>query len=149
MLSDSDNFLALSREYSMIKTTGEHLTNVINGSVHGIMKNEWTSAEVLNFGELLFYYHTRSILKVFSSAENLASLCLQDRPRSGTIITQRPTQPATQRLHWNLLSHIWHPLNPLLPFPSPYPHPTPLWTPPLRNTLKKCIDQQLFWTKLL
>ena len=99
MLSDSDNFLALSREYSMIKTTGEHLTNVINGSVHGIMKNEWTSAEVLNFGELLFYYHTRSILKVFSSAENLASLCLQDRPRSGTIITQRPTQPATQRLH--------------------------------------------------
>ena len=49
MLSDSGNFLAISREYSMIKTTGEHLTNVIIGSVHGIMKNEWTSTEVLKF----------------------------------------------------------------------------------------------------
>ena len=36
-------------KYSMIKTTGEHLTNVIIGSVHGIMKNEWTSTEVLKF----------------------------------------------------------------------------------------------------
>ena len=56
ILSDSDNLLALSREYSMIKTTGENLTNVINGSVHGIMKNEWTSTEVLNFGEMLLYF---------------------------------------------------------------------------------------------
>ena len=57
MLSDSGNFLAISREYSMIKTTGEHLTNVIIGSVHGIMKNEWTSTEVRKFLRMLLYFY--------------------------------------------------------------------------------------------
>ena len=56
VFSDTDNYLALNREFSMIKSAGPNLTNAINGSVHGLMKNEWTSNEILNFGEMLIYF---------------------------------------------------------------------------------------------
>ena len=53
--SDSDHYTALCRENSMIKSVGRNLTNLINGSVYGLMKEKWTIYEVKNFGEMLLY----------------------------------------------------------------------------------------------
>ena len=40
----------------MIKAAGNKLTNLINGSVYGLMKSKWTLEEVKNFGEMLLYF---------------------------------------------------------------------------------------------
>ena len=56
LCSDSDHYLALCRENSMIKAVGAKLTNLINGSIYGIMKNKWTIYEIKNFGDMLLYF---------------------------------------------------------------------------------------------
>ena len=55
-LSESDHYISLCRENAMIKAVGNTLTNILNGSIHGLMKNEWTPTEILNVGEMLFYF---------------------------------------------------------------------------------------------
>ena len=40
----------------MIKAAGKRLTNLINGSIYGLMENKWTIQEVKNFGEMLLYF---------------------------------------------------------------------------------------------
>ena len=49
-------------ENTMIKSIGKSLTNLINGSVYGIMKNKWTVHEIHNFGEMLLYYSLRQCI---------------------------------------------------------------------------------------
>ena len=38
--SDSDHYVSLCRENAMIKAVGKNLTNLINGSVYGLMKSK-------------------------------------------------------------------------------------------------------------
>ena len=61
-LSESDHFVSLCRENAMIKSAGNSLTNLINGSVYGLMKNKWTIPEIKNFGEMLLYLSLRQCI---------------------------------------------------------------------------------------
>ena len=54
--NDSDHYISLFRENAMIKAVGNTLTNILNGSIYGLMKDEWTTTEILNFGEMLLYF---------------------------------------------------------------------------------------------
>ena len=56
IFSDSDHYLALCRENAMIKAVGNTLTNLINGSIYGLMESNWTTFEIKNFGEMLLYF---------------------------------------------------------------------------------------------
>ena len=51
----------------MIRAAGSHLTNIINGSVFGLMKNSWSPTEIRNFGEMILYFSLRQ--------------CIIERPR--------------------------------------------------------------------
>lgn len=55
IFSDSDHYLSLCRENSMIKAVGKNLTNLINGSIYGLMES-WSIYEIKNFGEMLLYF---------------------------------------------------------------------------------------------
>ena len=56
IFSDSDHYMSLCRENAMIKAVGSKLTNLINGSIYGIMEKKWTIFETRNFGEMLLYF---------------------------------------------------------------------------------------------
>ena len=56
IFSDADHYLALCRENAMIKAVGKTLTNLINGSIYGLMESKWTNFEIKNFGEMLLYF---------------------------------------------------------------------------------------------
>ena len=56
IFNDSDHYISLCRENAMIKAVGNTLTNILNGSIYGLMKDEWTTTEILNFGEMLLYF---------------------------------------------------------------------------------------------
>ena len=48
--------MAHNREFSIIKAPGHNnLTNSINGSCYGDMKDSWNKNEILNFGNMLLY----------------------------------------------------------------------------------------------
>ena len=56
LFSDSDHYLSLCRENAMIRAAGNSLTNIINGSIFGLMKSQWSDHEINNFGEMLLYF---------------------------------------------------------------------------------------------
>ena len=62
LFSDSNHYISLSRENAMIKAVGKSLTNLISGSVYGLMKNKWSQSEILNFGEMLLYFSLRQCI---------------------------------------------------------------------------------------
>ena len=59
LFSETNDYVALSREYSIIKalkkTVSPKLTNSINSVAYGDMKEKWTSKEIINFGNMLIY----------------------------------------------------------------------------------------------
>ena len=73
----------------------EWYCTALNQSSYGIMFSSVNCSDV--------YCHTRPLFN-FSLTENLASLCLQDRPQSGSIITQ-----PTDQIHLNFYILISHP----------------------------------------
>ena len=74
LLSKSDHYVSLCRENAMIKSVGKSLTNHINGSVYGLMKNKLIVHEIYNFGEMLLYYSLRQ--------------CVFERPSPRRILNQ-------------------------------------------------------------
>ena len=60
------------RENAMIRAAGPNLTNILNGSAYGLMKNKWTLNEIKNFGEMLLYFSFKQ--------------CLAERPRTSNIL---------------------------------------------------------------
>ena len=56
IFNDSDQYMSPCRENAMIKAVGQNLTNILNGSIYGLMKDQWTQTEILNFGEMLLYF---------------------------------------------------------------------------------------------
>ena len=56
IFSDSDHYVALSRENAMINAAGCVTSNINKGSVYGLMKEKWTKHEIKNFGELQLYF---------------------------------------------------------------------------------------------
>ena len=56
IFSDSDHYISLCRENAMIKAAGNKLTNLISGSIYGLMKYKWTMQEIKKFGEMLLYF---------------------------------------------------------------------------------------------
>ena len=55
LFSDADHYVSLCRENAMIKSC-KNLTNMINGSIYGLMKDKWSVFEIKNFGEMLLYF---------------------------------------------------------------------------------------------
>ena len=55
LFSDADHYVSLCRENAMIKSC-KNLTNLINGSIYGLMKDKWSVFEIKNFGEMLLYF---------------------------------------------------------------------------------------------
>ena len=55
LFSDSDHYLSLCRANLMIKAAGNKLTNLISGSIYGLMKSKWTPYEIKKFGEMHLY----------------------------------------------------------------------------------------------
>ena len=87
LFSDSDHYISLCRENSMIKAanTGNNLTNLINGSIYGLMKEKWTSFEIKNFGEMLLYFALKQ-----SILERPAILLPEDFRKKKTINVFEP-----------------------------------------------------------
>ena len=56
MFSGADHYRSLCNENAMIKAAGKNLTNLINGSIYGLMKDKWSIFEIRNFGEMLLYF---------------------------------------------------------------------------------------------
>ena len=56
IFSDSDHYIAMCREYAFIKAVGSSITNINNGSIYGLMEQEWSPLETRNFGEMLLYF---------------------------------------------------------------------------------------------
>ena len=56
IVSDSDHYVALSRENAMMKAAGCKISNINKGSVYGLIKEKWTEHEIKNFGELQLYF---------------------------------------------------------------------------------------------
>ena len=56
IFSDSDHYVALSRENAMINAAGFGTTNINQGSKYGLMKDKWTETEIRNFGETQLYF---------------------------------------------------------------------------------------------
>ena len=56
LFAEINNYEALSRENALIKAIGlESLTNKINGTCYGVMKDEWSETEIINFGIMMLY----------------------------------------------------------------------------------------------
>ena len=56
LFHETSHYMAHNREFSIIKALGiNNLTNSINGSCYGDMKNSWNSNEIVNFGNMLLY----------------------------------------------------------------------------------------------
>ena len=55
LFSDTDHYISLCRENAMIKSC-KNLTNLINGSIYGLMKEKWSVFEIKIFGEMLLYF---------------------------------------------------------------------------------------------
>ena len=48
--------MAHNREYAIIKALGfNNLTNDINGTCYGAMKDAWNSNEIINYGNMLLF----------------------------------------------------------------------------------------------
>ena len=47
----------------MIKAVGSSLTNIINGSIYGLMKQKWSVFEIRNFGDMLLYQALQQCIK--------------------------------------------------------------------------------------
>ena len=47
----------------MIKAVGSNLTNLINGSIYGLMKQKWSVFEIRNFGDMLLYHALQQCIK--------------------------------------------------------------------------------------
>ena len=54
--NDSNHYVALCRENAMIRAAKPNLANIRNGSSYGIMKDQWTNNEILDYGDSLLYY---------------------------------------------------------------------------------------------
>ena len=56
LFHETSHYMAHNREYAIIKALGiNNLTNSINGTVYGAMKDNWNFKEIVNFGNMLLY----------------------------------------------------------------------------------------------
>ena len=56
LFTETNHYEAMSREYAMIKALGiNNVTNEINGSQFGAMKNKWNYFEITNYGNMILY----------------------------------------------------------------------------------------------
>ena len=62
ILCNSNRYLSLSRESAMIKSAGNNITNSRDSSLYGLMKNDWSNTEILNFGEMILYFSLRECI---------------------------------------------------------------------------------------
>ena len=60
--SNSEHYLSLCKETSMIRSIGNDLCNSRDGSCYGVMKS-WTPEQIFNFGEILLYFAFEQCLK--------------------------------------------------------------------------------------
>ena len=61
-LCNSNKYLSLSRESAMIKSAGKNITNSMNSSQYGLMKNNWSYTEIKIFGEMLLYFSLKQCI---------------------------------------------------------------------------------------
>ena len=80
LFNDSDHYLSLCRENAMIKAAGNNLTNIINGSIFGLMKTKWSPSEIKFFGEMLLYFALKQTI-----FERPSPIFSHDIPKKKTI----------------------------------------------------------------
>ena len=88
LFSEFTHYEAHAREFAIIKALGlDNITNVINGTPYGVMK-QWNPCEVINFGRMLLF--------------NAFSMCILEPPR---IIMQEDVilpNPRVKSWDWEL-----------------------------------------------
>ena len=57
--NDSDHYVSLCRENAMMEAAGDSITNHNKGSAYGLMEENWTEQDILNFGNFLLYFSLR------------------------------------------------------------------------------------------
>ena len=56
LFNETSHYMAHNREFAVIKALGiNRLTNSINGSAYGDMKESWNFNEIVNFGNMILY----------------------------------------------------------------------------------------------
>ena len=56
LFAETNHYEALSRENALIKALGlKNLTNKINGTSYGVMRNGWNETEIINFGNMMLF----------------------------------------------------------------------------------------------
>ena len=56
LFHETSHYMAHNREFALIKTLGiNRLTNSINGTAYGDMRDSWNSNEIVNFGNMILY----------------------------------------------------------------------------------------------
>ena len=54
LFHETNHYMAHNRVYAIIKALGfNNLTNAINGTCYGAMKENWNNNEIINFGDML------------------------------------------------------------------------------------------------
>ena len=67
LFTETSHYEAHCREYAIIKALNlDKLTNIVNGSAYGIMKDTWNNKEVINYGNMILY--------------NALKMCIQEPP---------------------------------------------------------------------
>ena len=67
LFAECNSYEALSREYAIIKTIGlNNLTNVVNGTCYGDIKECWSETEIVNYGNMILM--------------NAFKMCIQENP---------------------------------------------------------------------
>ena len=61
-LYNSNKYLSLSRESAMIISAGKNITNSMNSSQYGLMKNNWSCTEIKKIGEMLLYFSLKQCI---------------------------------------------------------------------------------------
>ena len=61
--SKSNNYISMCRENAMIRSVGNNLTNLINGSAYGAMKTTWTQKDAKLYGDMLIFFALEKCIK--------------------------------------------------------------------------------------
>ena len=68
LFTETTHYEAHAREYAIIKALNvNNITNIVNGTAYGAMKNTWNETAIVNYGSMILY--------------NALKMCINDPPR--------------------------------------------------------------------
>ena len=80
LFTETTHYEAHAREYAIIKSLNiNNISNIVNGTAYGAMKNTWNETAIVNYGSMILY--------------NALKMCINDPPRiiySEDVILPKP-----------------------------------------------------------